>query len=184
MLWRRIPIAAVVCMSLTVSGVECGQTAQPPRGGKVLKKSAETRPEINEATYKKIKKGIGKLTERDVLGLLGAADRIVNEKGELTLIWEETNYIHVELYRGVVESIHASFSRRLPSKAINRAAFDKLKTGMKEKEVEAILGKVSDRIPRDLDDVNVGRSWYDVNRIKVDIKKGKVVKCEYTKPNK
>jgi hypothetical protein len=165
----RVLFLAVSILSPGLSAVAWG-VADDPKG-----KPEGARSRLTAGNVEKIKNGKGKMTEAEVVAILGPASRVAvpeNVDVELEMIWEEKAQIRIKFKKGKASDLEGQFSEHLRSKTINLERFKKLKKGITEKEAEKVLGPA-----------NVGSSpergiryltWEKFNLVKVQFKGGKV----------
>ena len=110
--------------------------AQPPAHRVDESASVVTRENVEQ-----IKAGKGKLTEGDVLALLGRPNRyMIQGQGILEMVWEDVNRVRVVFEDGKAKFFWADFSERRPSLRVSLEKFRKLRTTMTEDEVKSVLG--------------------------------------------
>jgi hypothetical protein len=157
-----------LALSILLSGLSAfdARSADDPKG---------TRSRLTAGNVEKIKSGKGKMTEAEVVAILGPASRVAvpaNVDVDLEMIWEEKALIRVKFKEGKASDLEGQFSEHLRSKTINLESFKKLKRGMTEKDVDKVLGAA-----------NAGsspergvqyRTWEKFNLVKVQFKGGKV----------
>ena len=92
----------------------------------------------------KLKAGTFKLTEADVLKLLGrpAGVKLPGDAGsELRMHWEYATYVFATFKDGKLSEVTGAFSENLPVERVSLANFKRLRVGMTEPEVVDILGE-------------------------------------------
>jgi hypothetical protein len=125
----------LLALSILLAGPFAPGLADDPKGG--------VRSTLTAKNLKKIATGKGKLTEAEVVTLLGPASRVAvpaNVDVDLEMIWEEQALIRIKFKDGKASDLEGRFSESLWSKTINLQHFKKLKRGMTEKEAEQVLG--------------------------------------------
>jgi hypothetical protein len=132
----------------------------------------------------RVRKGVNRLTEDDVLKLVPGPFTIeMGETGDVdyVLTWEEVRRIRVVFSEGKVISVTASFSDAVASKSLSLANFKKITKGTALRDVETILGGAdftgdfSQRVSRDASGKSVFICEWTAGRIiRADIKGGKV----------
>src|SRR5262249_19236649 len=145
---------------------------------------AQARSRLTADNFAKVKAGSGKLTEAEVVALLGPASRVrLPADGVVEMAWEEVTAIRVEFAGGKASELTGRVSEHLPSKTLNLGNLKRLKRGMTEKEVRAVLGP-----PGEGGSVRgteaIYRTWQKYNRITVQFRDGKVSGCLHTRTTK
>jgi len=143
-------------------------------------KADKPQSKINDENVKKIKQGIGKLTEADVVALLGPSTGKGRPfDGFTSRIWEEKTHITATLKDGKAIDVKSEFLPHLKSKTITEDNFKKLKKGMDEAELKRILGPPN-RARTDREGSST-LSWEKINALLVQFKEGKVTGYEWEK---
>jgi hypothetical protein len=123
---------SVLCMVFAVSFAQCAE------------------PKLTKELSAKVKAGIGKLTEKDVLKLVPGSvkielpsleSRLDNDSTpcEWILKWEEATSIQVSLIDGKVVSATFETNDTVVSKVLTLDNFKRIKTGMTQAELEKAL---------------------------------------------
>lgn len=152
--------------------------------------AADENSPITAANYEKIKAGEGKMTEAEVIKLLGPI-RHARSKGPrlLDLVWEDVTGIRADFRDGKAVDFFAEFSPHQPSKRINIDSFKRLQVGMSEDEARKVLGPETNKYGGGTDhrggfgpfltpihvplDMTIC-CWYRMTRITVQFTDGKV----------
>jgi len=118
----------------------------------------------------KLKAGIFKLKEADVLDLLGPPEGLKRQAGlaDLQMNWAYATNIYATFKDGKLTDLTGAFSERLPIERITPANFKRLRLGMTEQEVVAVLGK-GNGTSRVGDTVT--RPWGRYCRLRVSLRK-------------
>jgi hypothetical protein len=174
----RVFLLALLVMPLGPSASTAGPSDGPkgePAGKSARGKPASVPTKLTADNFAKVKNGKGKLTEADVVAILGPANRFAKRGDvdvDLEMIWEEKARIRIKFKDGKASDFEGQFSEHLKSKTINLESFKKLKKGMSEKEVEKVIGPANEgSSPR------TGityRTWEKFNLVKVQFKGGRV----------
>jgi hypothetical protein len=143
--------------------------------------AAGAEPRVTRELGEKVRAGIGKLTEDDVLRLVPGPVKVVAgpEAGEAdrVLRWEEATSVEVVLIGGKVVSATADFNDTVVSKTLTLARFRQVKAGMTQAELEKVLGGPTSSESNYKDDagqpVTTWR-WSQGRRVFASIKDGKV----------
>jgi hypothetical protein len=94
--------------------------------------------------YEKLKGGILKSTEAEVVALMGPAHSMVrpvtHDKADIELRWQFATRIVVIYKGGKVSEVWGTFSEHLPVEKVTPANLRRVQPGMTEKEVIDILG--------------------------------------------
>jgi hypothetical protein len=91
----------------------------------------------------KLKAGTFKLTEEEVVKLVGqpaGVKRPGDAGSELQMHWEYATYIFATFKDGKLSEVTGAFSENLPVERVTLANFKRLRVGMSEAEVVAVLG--------------------------------------------
>lgn len=173
-MWRTVRCSLIwVMAAMTLSA--CGVSdfgAQPDN--KSPQKTDIPPSRINEENFEKIKQGKGKLTERDVITLLGPpTGKGKPVDGFTTLIWEEKTHITATLEDGKTINLNADFLPQLKSKTITEDNLKKLKKGIKEAELKKSLGTQNYEV-QVVGEGTYTYSWGKVNTFEIQFRDGKV----------
>jgi hypothetical protein len=174
----RVLLLALLMMSLGLPASAAGTS--DGRRGESAGQPARAKPDrgpgkLTPGNFAKVKDGKGKLTEADVVAVLGPATRFAKPGDvdvDLEMIWEEKARIRIKFKDGKASDFEGQFSEHLKSKAINLESFKKLKKGMSAKEVEKLIGPANE-----FSSPGGGiqyRTWEKFNLITVQFKEGKV----------
>jgi hypothetical protein len=143
----------------------------------ILPRNPQATPNRTESIEKSpgpLKEGKGKMTEAQVISLLGTPDHVKGSAdGTLKMIWEEINLIEVEGEKGVVTSLRGRFSASYASTNINLERFRKLRLGMPMRDVEKVVdsqGGLAFNKEGDKESL----AWERVNRVFVEFRDGVV----------
>jgi hypothetical protein len=125
-----------------------------PGSGDEPKRSDDKAPGLTlDEKYGKLKGGILKLREADVIALLGPAHSMTRpgqqDKADIELRWQYATRIVVTFKGGKVREVWGTFSEQLPVAKITPENFRKVQPGLTEKEVAAILGDVYAIVTKD-----------------------------------
>jgi hypothetical protein len=115
--------------------------AVPAAGGGAREKPKE---EAFEQKFEKLKAGILKLKEADVVALFGPAGELTRPghlDSDLQMQWDYSTRIWVTFQDGKVREVTGAFSDHLPVPRVTPAQFRRLRVGMAEKEVLDVLGE-------------------------------------------
>jgi len=168
-------------LSILLIGLSAFGSGSPdgPKGRPVTKadrgKSGGAQSKLTAKNFEKVKSGKGKLTEAEVVAILGPATRVAKPGDvdvDLEMIWEEKARIWIKFKDDKARDLEGQFSEHLKSKTINLESFKKLKKGMSEKEVEKVIGPANEG-----SSPGTGityRTWEKFNLVKVQFKGGKV----------
>jgi hypothetical protein len=118
---------------------------------------------------KKLQAGIFKVTEADVLKLLGrpaALERPGDAGSDLKMRWEYATHIFATFKDGKLREVTGSFSEQLPVERITLEHFKRLRVGMTEPQVVEMLGKSNST---NKVDATVTRAWGRSARLWVSI---------------
>jgi hypothetical protein len=146
-----------------------------PSGKAARAKSVSVPGKLTAANFAKVNNGRGKLTEEDVVAILGLAHRFAKQSDidvDLEMIWEEKARIRIKFKDGKASDFEGQFSEHLKSKNITLANFKKLKKGMSVKEVEQVLGSANESSSPQRGITY--RTWEKFNLIKVQFRDSKV----------
>src|SRR5262245_38051279 len=111
-----------------------GLSADEPKQSPAAAKTPSTATELRAA----VRAGMFKLTEDDVVKLLGApagVKRPGDADADLAMHWDYASCVQVSFRFGKVIDCSGSFSERLPVDKVTLADFKRLKIGMTEAEV-------------------------------------------------
>jgi len=171
------PILSILLIALSAfgSGSPDGPKGKPDTKAD-REKSGGVQSKLTAKNFEKVKSGKGKLTEAEVVAILGPATRVAKPGDvdvDLEMIWEEKARIWIKFKDDKASDLEGQFSEHLESKAINLENFKKLKKGMSEKEVEKVIGPANEGSSPE-NGINY-RTWEKLNYIKVQFNKdGKV----------
>jgi hypothetical protein len=170
------PILSILLIVLSAFG---SGSPDGPKGKPVTKadhdQSGGAQSKLTAKNFEKVKSGKGKLTEAEVVAILGPATRVAKPEDvdvDLEMIWEEKARIWIKFKDDKARGLQGQFSEHLKSKTINLESFKKLKKGMSEKEVEKVIGPANEGSSPG--DGVTYRTWEKLNHIKVQFKDGKV----------
>jgi hypothetical protein len=116
-----------------------------PSPGDELKRPADKAATLTlDEKYEKLKGGILKSTEADVVALMGPAHSMArpvkHDKADIELRWQFSTRIVVTYKDGKVSEVWGTFSEHLPVEKVTPENLRRVQPGMTEKEVLAILG--------------------------------------------
>jgi len=122
--------------------------ARPAQDSKTEGKGAiSRRPELSADLVERLKKGRDKLTEAEVLAMLGRPDSVaINTNpsvvAHIEMTWEDHREITIDFKDDGKKAVRivGRFSENLKQKAFNMEHFRKLKPGMSHIDVFQILG--------------------------------------------
>ena len=153
----------------------------PAQDSKTDGKSAvRGRPEISNELIERLKKGRKKLTEAQVIAMLGHPDSVeINTNpslvADIRMTWEDRAEITIDLKDEMkAVRIVGRFSENLKLKDINMENFRKLKPGMSHREVEKLLGSSGTRVSPDPGEGILRWEWKRFRRVTVSFSDGKV----------
>ena len=144
------------------------------------------RPELSRELVERLKKGMDKLTEAEVLALLGPPDSVnINTNpsavADIEMRWDDHAEITIDFKiegksAGMEKAVRivGRFSENLKQKSFSMENFRKLKPGMSHPEVGQILGGLGQR---NLSDAGKGIwrwEWKTFWKVGVSFSKGKV----------
>jgi hypothetical protein len=127
-------------LALAFSGLSTGSAEDDPKHTLPNKEKPATVVEMKA----KLKAGIFKLTEADVVKMLGqpiGVKRPGDAKSELEMHWEYATYIFATFHEGKLSELTGGFSEHLPVDRVTLANFKGLTIGMTEAEVVKVLGE-------------------------------------------
>jgi hypothetical protein len=129
----------------TLAAVALCTFASTSSPGDEPKGPADKTPALTlDEKYEKLKGGILKSTEAEVVALMGPAHSMVrpvkHDKGDIELRWQFATRIVVTYKGGKVSEVWGTFSEHLPVEKVTPANLRKVQPGMTEKEVIDILG--------------------------------------------
>jgi outer membrane protein assembly factor BamE (lipoprotein component of BamABCDE complex) len=157
--------ASIHALILLLYLVPPSLAADPP-------KSTPDSPTLNQSNFDKIKSGKGKLTESDVITLLGKpTSKSGPYDGITTHIWLERTHITAKLKEDKTTDLQSQFLPYLKSKHITEENFKKLSKGMTAAQLKQILGQPNSLNNRD--DITT-LSWERVNSFEIQFKDAKV----------
>ena len=131
--------------------------------------AAKSQPLTVAELKEKLKAGIFKLTEGDVLKLLGRPAGLMrpgDAGSDLKMRWEYATHIHATFKDGKLSEVTGSFSEQLPVERITPENFKGLRVGMTEPQVVEMLGQSNSTYK---DDVTVTRAWGRTAKLWVSI---------------
>lgn len=131
------PLITLSALSLVAGGPEVGSADKQSSADK------STVPTVEES-FKKLKAGILKISEADVLDLLGPPDSVKHpgmSGFDLQMQWKYSTHLYGTFKDGKLDEITGAFAARLPVEHIHFANMKRLRVGMTEAEVVAIVGK-------------------------------------------
>jgi hypothetical protein len=116
-----------------------------------LTSGEEPKPVVDKAPvltldekYEKLKGGIFKSTEAEVVALMGPAHSMVRpgkqDKADIELRWQFATRIVVTYKGGKVSEVYGTFSEHLPVEEVTPANLRRVQVGMTAKEVMDVLG--------------------------------------------
>ena len=170
--------------------VACGFAlpwARPAQDSKIEGKGATSRrPDLTAELVERLKKGMDKLTEAEVLAMLGQPDSVqINTTpgvvADIEMRWEDHAEITID-FKDVSKTagtekavrILGRFSENFKQKAFNMENFRKLKPGMSHPEVGQILGTLGERVSLDTGKGVMRYEWKQFRKVGVSFWKGKV----------
>jgi hypothetical protein len=161
--------------------------AQPAQDSKTEEKAATSRrPELTAELVERLKKGMHKLTEAEVLAMLGHPDsvEIFTDPGvvaDIEMRWEDHTEITIDFKiegksAGMEKAVRivGRFSENLKEKSFNMENFRKLKPGMSHPEVGQILGGLGQRNFPDPGEGIWRWEWKSFRKVGVSFWNGKV----------
>ena len=170
--------------------VACGFAlpwARPAQDSKTeLKGVVSRRPELTAELVERLKKGMDKLTEAEVIALLGQPDSVqINTTpgvvADIEMTWEDHAEITIDFkdvgkIAGPEKAVRivGRFSENFKQKAFNMENFRKLKPGMSHIDVFKILGTLGERVSLDTGKGVMRYEWKQFRKVGVSFWKGKV----------
>jgi hypothetical protein len=136
-----LPLTAVALM-LVFPGLRAGSPGDDPRPTPPGKDQPPTVEDLRE----KLKAGTFKLTEAEVVRLLGrpaGVKRPGDAGSDLRMHWEYATHISATFRDGKLGEVSGSFSENLPVERVSMANFKRLRVGMTEQEVVGVLGEAN-----------------------------------------
>ena len=112
----------------------------------VAEESSPAKPppsRLTQQNYDRIKERKDKITEKEVLAILGQPTSYYAtspENGDYGMSWQHRTYISVKTRRQRVTSVKAGFSPYVKSDKVTLQTFKKMKLGMTEDQIEEMLG--------------------------------------------
>ena len=171
-------------MSLLIVLFGCGLALPLPLPAQDTKTDGKSavrgRPEISNELIERLKKGRKKLTEAQVIAMLGHPDSVqINTNpslvADIRMTWEDRAEITIDLKDEMkAVRIVGRFSENLKLKEINMENFRKLKPGMSHREVEKLLGSSGTRVSPDPGEGILRWEWKRFRRVTVSFSDGKV----------
>ena len=129
--------------AVAVAGVFALALTAPSRGDEP-KRPAVKSPLTLDEKYEKLKGGILKSTEAEVVALMGPAHSLVrpvkHDKADIELRWQFSTRIVVTYKGGKVSEVWGTFSEHLPVEKVTPANLRRVQPGMTEMGVIDILG--------------------------------------------
>jgi hypothetical protein len=161
--------------------------ARPAQDSKTeLKGATNRRPELTAELVERLKKGMDKLTEAEVLTLLGQPDSVqINTTpgvvADIEKRWEDHAEITIDFKdisktEGTEKAVRilGRFTENFKQKAFNMENFRKLKPGMSLIDVFRILGTLGERVSLDTGKGVMRCEWKQFRKVGVSFWKGKV----------
>jgi hypothetical protein len=177
-------------MALVLVLFACGFAlpwARPAQDSKTeLKGVVSRRPELTAELVERLKKGMDKLTEAEVIALLGQPDSVqINTTpgvvADIEMTWEDHAEITIDFkdvgkIAGPEKAVRivGRFSENFKQKAFNMENFRKLKPGMSHIDVFKILGTLGERVSLDTGKGIMRYEWKQFRKVGVSFWKGKV----------
>ena len=137
---RHLPRAFFAVFVLALPGLLAADRSEDPTRTPPQKVQPLTVAELEQ----KLKVGVFKLTESDVIDLLGrpaAVKRPGDAGSDLQMRWEYGTFIFATFADGKLTELSGGFSESLPIDRVNLSNFKRLRVGMIEPQVVEILGK-------------------------------------------
>jgi hypothetical protein len=177
-------------MALVLVLFACGFAlpwVRPAQDSKTEEKGATSRrPELSHELVERLKKGMDKLTEAEVLALLGPPDSVnINTNpsavADIEMRWDDHAEITIDFKiegksAGMEKAVRivGRFSENFKQKSFNMENFRKLKPGMSHPEVAQILGTLGQRNSPDPGEGIWRWEWKHFRKVGVSFWKGKV----------
>jgi hypothetical protein len=159
-------LPAFPILALALPGLYAGEPRNDAKPLPAEKSQLLTVAELNE----KLKAGIFKLTEADVVKLLGRPawmTRPGDADSELRMHWKYGTYIFATFKDGKLSEVTGSFSEQLPVERITLENFKRLRVGMTEPQVVEMLGQSNSTTKVDATGTRAwgrtGRIWVSIN---------------------
>jgi hypothetical protein len=144
---------------------------------------------LTPEVYERVRKGVDRLTEDEVVKLVPGAFTVKMSKvggDEYYLIWEEVRRIEVEFSDGKVVSATGTFSDAVASETLTLASFRKIAPRMAREEVRKLVegstrrGRFASRTTLDAEGKEIRVcEWTQGRKIRVQIRGGKLVGGAY-----
>jgi hypothetical protein len=132
-------VLAMASLALVFPGLRAASARDDAKGAPADKGQPATVADWNA----KLKAGVFKLTEADVVKLLGRPTA-VKQPGDagspLQMEWEYATYIFATFKDGKLGEVTGAFSEHLPCEKVSLAHFKRLRLAMTEAEVVEVLG--------------------------------------------
>jgi hypothetical protein len=171
---RVCAVVVIGALALVSASITPGHCDEP-------KRLTEKAPALTlDQKYEKLKDGLLKTTEAEVVALMGPAHNM-RRSGQLgnvdiELRWEYATSIKVTFKGGKVSEVWGTFSEYVPVDKLTPENLRRVQPGMTEKEVIAILGNRT--AIGTVNDVGTGL-WGDTAEIRVSFNKdGRMVQRE------
>jgi len=152
---RVFQAIAFAVLALALPWLYAGERRDGPKSSP----AAKTQPFTVAELVEKLRAGIFKLTEADVLKLLGRPSglkRPGDAGSDLRMRWEHATAISAIFKEGKLSEVTGSFSEHLPVERITLDNFKRLRVGMTEAQVVEMLGKSNSM---NKDGTTVTRAW-------------------------
>lgn len=135
---RVCGVAVTGALALVSASTTPGHCVEPNR-------PTEKAPALTlDQKYEKLKGGLGRTTEAEVVALMGPAHNVRRPgqvgKADVELRWEYATSVKVTFKGGKVTEIWGTFSEYVPVEKVTQENLRRVQVGMTEKEVVAILG--------------------------------------------
>jgi hypothetical protein len=158
-------LAGIICLQPGSSRVADAAAGEPPPPAPA-KGATLTVDQI----LLKLKAGTFKLKEADVRDLLGPPEGLKRQAGlaDLQMNWAYATNIYATFKDGKLSELTGAFSERLPIEHVTPANFKRLRLGMTEQQVVAVLGQ-GNGTSRVGDTVT--RTWGRYCRLRVSLRK-------------
>ena len=156
-------------------------------------KQAQPKPQRLEEWNRWVGAGSGKLTQAEVITKLGPPQafalpdsedypRKLDTKADLMMVWREETFIEVELKEGRAIRVEGRINAALPRRKVTLENIQKLRLGMEEKDLFAVLGGpgAAQEPARRVSEIkNTVWRWGGKNELWVLLEKGVVCTVEY-----
>lgn len=172
--WGFLVVAFIILCTSSLKGAD-------GEGKKEEKEAAPDKSSVLtvEESVKKLKAGILKIKEAEVLSLLGTPTKVKHPGTadfDLQMNWEYSTHIYSIFKEGKLVEVTGAFSKRLPVERITFDNFKRLRVGMSEEEVVELLGEAKGTTKKETTST---RSWGSMAQLQVSFSKdGRMVNYE------